>query len=307
MIDIVIVNWNSGTQLRKLIDSIVLYHHRLVQNIVVVDNASSDSSASDFADFSGMPFKMQIIYNTSNHGFAAACNQGANLTSSEFLLFLNPDTLLFEGSLVEPIKFLKKPKNDGIGICGIKLVDDCGNSTTTAARFPTIFIMIGQIFGLSKLCPYFFPPHLMSSKDLKDSCIVDQVIGAFFLIRRNIFDQCNGFDERFFVYFEEVDLSLRAHQLGYSSFYLSSAIAYHKGGGCSDQAKYQRLFYSLRSRIYFAIKHYSRLELIILILLTMLEFPVRVIYAIFKFSMADTKNVVLAYSMLLLHFARNSR
>jgi len=129
-------------------------------------------------------------------------------------------------------------------------VDEEGHASTSAARFPTLRVMAGKILGLTNLFPGVFPAHLMSSSDLRVSGVVDQIIGAFFLIRKAVFDRCGGFDERFFVYFEEVDLSLRAKQLGYTSYFLSEVSAFHKGGGCTERVKAARLFYSLRSRIF---------------------------------------------------------
>ena len=77
---------------------------------------------------------------------------------------------------------------------------------------------------------------------------VDQVMGAFFLIRSNLYKECLGFDERFFVYYEEVDLSKRVNSLGFKSMFFAESNAYHIGGGVSQQVKAKRLFYSLRSK-----------------------------------------------------------
>ena len=85
--------------------------------------------------------------------------------------------------------------------------------------------------------------------------IVDQVIGAFFLITKDIFEQLNGFDERFFVYYEELDLSKRVHDSGYKTMYISEIQAYHKGGGTSEQVKALRFFYSTRSSLIYSFKH----------------------------------------------------
>lgn len=116
-----------------------------------------------------------------------------------------------------------------------------------------------------------------------------------------------GFDEKFFVYFEEVDLSLRAKNLGYSSFFLADATAFHKGGGCSNQVKALRLFYSLRSRIRYAHKHYSLVGFVILIFLTFLEFFFRLSRGILRLSFSDVRNVFSAYTQLLHEFIRRAR
>ena len=303
-LDIIIVNWNAGKQLYECLKSIETSHpdgFRL-NRVVVVDNASTDGSVDCLDDIIDLP--LIIIRNTQNRGFAAACNQGAKESNADYLLFLNPDTRLFENSLSWPIRFMEYPKNKKIGICGIQLVDEKGNASTSAARFPTLQVMAGKILGLAKLFPGVFPSHLMESSHLQKSCLVDQVIGAFFLIRKNVFECCGGFDEHFFVYFEEVDLALRAKQMGYSSFFISEVAAFHKGGGCSERVKAARLFYSLRSRILYAQKHYSKVGLIVLVFLTVFELPLRLLQGLLTASWLDISNTFAAYMQLITYFVR---
>ena len=87
---------------------------------------------------------------------------------------------------------------------------------------------------------------------------VDQVIGAYFLTRRALFQKLGGFDQRFFVYFEEVDFCVRARTAGSTAFFLAGAQAFHRGGGSSEQVPAQRLFYSLRSRMAYSHKHFTK-------------------------------------------------
>lgn len=306
LLTIIIVNWNGGSQVAEAVESVGEHCHGLVGAVIIVDNASTDDSLTQVEALPNLPFQLQIVRNHDNRGFGAACNQGAALASSAYFLFLNPDTRLFENSLSVPLAFMQQPNNAGIGICGIRLVDEEENVSTSAARFPTLRVMAGKILGLTKLFPLAFPAHLMSFSDLRESSSVDQVIGAFFFIRKNVFDRCGGFDERFFVYFEEVDLSLRAKQLGYSSYFLSEASAFHKGGGCSDKVKAARLFYSLRSRILYGQKHYSWLEFVGIVLLTGLELPLRVAQGVKRGSWPEIKNTFAAYVQLVIYFVRGS-
>jgi GT2 family glycosyltransferase len=99
---------------------------------------------------------------------------------------------------------------------------------------------------------------------------VDHVIGAFFCVRRELFEDLGGFDERFFVYLEDLDFSLRARKTGRTAYYLADAAAFHKGGGTSEQVKAHRLFYSLRSRLLYAFKHFKRYQAWIISAVTML-------------------------------------
>ena len=303
ILSIVIVNWNSGQLLGDCISSIKHVNHDSFNlgEVVVVDNCSTDDSLDGIREL-GVP--VRVILNNENRGFAAGCNQGTAETKSDYVLFLNPDTRLFEDSLTKPIGFMQQPYNVDIGICGIRLVDEEGHTSTSAARFPTLKVMAGKSLGLTKFFPGIFPAHFMTSADLRESSSVDQVIGAFFLIRKNVFDRCSGFDERFFVYFEEVDLSLRVKQLGYASYFLSDVSAFHKGGGCSDRVKATRLFYSLCSRILYAQKHYSHFEFIMLIMLTTLELPMRIAQGVIRASWSDINNTFSAYTQLAKYFFR---
>ena len=176
--------------------------------------------------------------------------------SSPYLLFLNPDACLLPGSLAAPLAYLQASDHTGVGIVGIQLVDKAGNVQRTCAHTPTPFRLIAKSLGLTALFGQW--DVQMKTWDHAVTRPIDQVMGAFFMIRRDLFDRLGGFDERFFVYFEEVDLSRRAAQAGYGTIYLAEAQAYHKGGGVSEQVKAHRLFYSLRSRIQYAFKHFSR-------------------------------------------------
>lgn len=298
-LDIVIVNWNSGVQLRKCLESIELASLSgfVLCNVVVVDNASADGSADD-VELISLP--LTIIRNNENNGFAAACNQWAMGSEADYLLFLNPDTKLFGNSLESPIDFMEQPENNKVGIVGVQLVDDLGHVVRTCVRFPTPVDFLTRIFGLGRLFPARFPSRFMMEWDHLDSREVDQVMGAFFLVRRSLFTSLGGFDERFFVYFEEVDFSLRARKLGWHSFYFTGAQAYHEGGGVSKQIKAKRLFYSLHSRILYCYKHFSWWTATGVLIGTLLIEPfTRLIWAGLRRSIKEAYQTIQAYGLLL--------
>lgn len=298
-LSIVIVNWNAGQQLRDCIASIGRASHEglVLSGVVVVDNGSEDDSLDGIEQL-GVP--VSVIRNSENKGFAAACNQGAAQATGDYLLFLNPDTVLFEDSLARPIEFMQRKENSSIGICGIKLLDEQGSYSTSCARFPSNRIFFGAATGLSKVIPRVFPRHLMTGIECENGGLVDQVIGAFFLVRGELFRKLNGFDERFFVYFEEVDFSLRARRLGYSSYLLTGATAFHKGGGCTDAVKATRLFYSLRSRLQYGKKHFSAAGNMGLMITTVfVEFGARVFAAVLALSPSQMRETLSGYGKLL--------
>jgi GT2 family glycosyltransferase len=301
-LDIIIVNWNAGRQLRDCLASIVTTqcHGFEIRRVVVVDNASWDGSALELDD---LALPLTVLHNTTNRGFAAACNQGAQDSTADYLLFLNPDTCLFTNSLAPPLAFMECLKNQSTGIIGIQLLDENGQVSRSCARFPTLGRLLTRSLGLDHLFPWLFPNCTMTEWDHKENRVVDQVIGAFFLVRRPLFETLRGFDERFFVYMEEVDFSLRAMQIGWKSVYLTEAQAYHKGGGTSEQVKAARLFYAIRSRILYAYKHF-RWPVATGLLLTalILEPMARITFAIMKGSMGEVWDTLKGYSMLWSNF-----
>ena len=133
-----------------------------------------------------------------------------------------------------------------------------------------------------------------------ESRVVDQVPGSFFLVRRAVFDHLHGFDERFFMYFEDLDLAYRARKSGWVNYYLSNVRAFHHGGGTTDQVKALRLFYVLRSRLYYAAKHfgYSHALWIMIISLTV-EVWVRLGWSLIRFSARNFLETLQAYLMYI--------
>ena len=298
-LDIIIVNWNTGNQLRECLESIATANQAgfSLNRVVVVDNMSADDSLEGLDD---LDLPLILIKNKENVGFAAACNQGAKGSRSDYLLFLNPDTRLFEDSLRLIVSFMQRPENEKIGICGIQLVDERGSVSRTCSRFPTPLMFFSKMLGLDRLFPRYFPSHFMSEWDHGETRELDHVIGAFFFVRRSLFKRLGGFDQRFFVYLEDLDFSLRARLSGWRSFYLANAQAYHKGGGSSELVKATRLFYSLRSRILYGYKHFGWFSATFLMAGTLFLEPLcRLALAIIgRRSVMEAKETIKGYAML---------
>jgi N-acetylglucosaminyl-diphospho-decaprenol L-rhamnosyltransferase len=258
-LDIVIVDYNSADLLGDCLSSIARHPGKNLAalRVTVVCNGSKHPN---FSLLNSLPLNLRWIVNRENRGFAAACNQGAAGSTANYLLFLNPDTQLFENTLDTVAGFMAQPANIRVGIAGVQLCDSQKVVARTCARFPTAGMFHAKALGLDKLGTRFVPKHFMTEWSHAETRDVDQVMGAFFLVRREVFEELNGFDERFFVYFEEVDFCLRALRRGWRTTYVADAQVYHKGCGTSDQVKCERLVYSIHSRILFAMKHYSPLS-----------------------------------------------
>jgi hypothetical protein len=297
---IVIVNWNSGEQLRECISSIDsaavrLSGEQLLAEVIVVDNGSSDGSEHRLHLGA---CALRVIRNELNLGFAAACNQGAKGVDADLILFLNPDTRLFENSLVVPLSYLEDPEHASTGIVGIQMIDELGQVARSCAHFPRPSHFAAQALGLDRILPS--TAHAMRDWNHADTREVDQVIGAFFLIRRSLFDALSGFDERFFVYFEEVDLALRACQAGWRCVFLAEAQVFHRGGGTTEKVKAKRLFYSLRSRLKYGRKHFGPLQRALLLFVTWVLEPIsRSAHLAIQRRWSEIGHVAEAYSLLL--------
>jgi GT2 family glycosyltransferase len=297
LLSIIIVNWNAGPQLCEVVASIVQYHSSLVACAIIVDNASTDDSLAQVEALPNLPFELQIIRNSVNRGFGAACNQGAALATSDYLLFLNPDMRLFEDSVSKSFTYFRDPANLNVGIVGLQLLDEHNQIARSCSRFPSPAGFVTHAIGLDRIFPRL--GHFMAEWEHDSTRAVDQLIGAFFLVRRHLFESLHGFDERFFVYFEEVDFSYRACKAGWRSVYLADAQAFHAGGGTSNQVKARRLFYSLRSRLLYTFKHFSWMGAFVVLLATFLVEPLsRSALALLRRSWAGLNETWAAYGML---------
>lgn len=299
-VTVIIVNWNAGVQLEKCIESVFESRRENFElhAVIVVDNASLDDSAGNIERRWGE--RVRVIRNDSNTGFGRACNLGASRSDSEWLLFLNPDARLREDSLCMVMRqLLAERDNERIAVCGIRLVDDNGKTARTCARIPTWRRFIVAAIGLDRLTRGAISGYIMRDWTHDTTQRVDHVIGAFYLVRRTVFEMLGGFDERFFLYLEDLDLSKRIRTAGYEILYCSEASAFHSGGGTSKAIPARRLYYALRSRLQFCRKHFSAAGTLAVSAVTLAVEPViRLARAILAGDVREVSNVLRAYRML---------
>ncbi len=298
-IGIAIVNWNAGAQLRACVESVASTDWRTVDlsSLLVVDNASSDGSVDGLAR--GMALPIEIVRNADNRGFAAACNQASQRINADYILFLNPDAILDRASVPALVALLEGKEHSSVGIAGLQLIGDDGTVSRSCARFPTPWTTVSKSLGLDRLFPSLCPGYVMTDWDHAGSREVDHVMGACYLVRTTVFRALGGFDESFFVYFEDLDFSYRARQAGWRSYYLAGARAYHKGGGTSAQIKDARLFYSLQSRLRYSRKHFSPLAAVCVTFCTLwLEPAIRIVACTVGGSPTPLRDTLAAYGRL---------
>ncbi len=218
-VDIIIVAFNSGEFLDSCLDSIGAGTPAgLAINVLVVDNASTDGTA-DRAEVRTEPW-LRVKRNERNVGFAAAANIGIRETHGEYVLLLNPDTVLSPEAIGAAVTFLRE--TDDAAIVSPKLVLQDGSIDPGCHRgFPTPWASFTYLAGLEKLFPKARLLNGYHRWDLPLDKVhaVDAVSGAFMLFRRSLVDRIGLFDERFFMYAEDVDFCMRAKQAGGLVYY----------------------------------------------------------------------------------------
>ncbi|HXB30149.1 MAG TPA: glycosyltransferase family 2 protein [Puia sp.] len=222
--------------------------------VFIVDNASSDGSLEFLIPL--FP-SFHFIRNNENRGFAKANNQGASQCSGEYILFLNPDTILAEDCLELCLSFFKS--NQDAGAIGLHMIDGAGNYLKESKRgFPSPRAALFKVSGLARLFPRskFFSGYYMGYLHENSTNAVDVLSGAFMMIKKPVFDITGGFDERFFMYAEDIDLSFRIRKAGFQNFYLSNTTIIHfKGESTRKDSHYVKIFYDAMEL--FLKKHFS--------------------------------------------------
>jgi GT2 family glycosyltransferase len=250
-LSIIIVNWNSGELLRRCVQSIPAREADVDVDVVVVDNASSDSSMAGLL----CQAPMQELREQRNLGFGRACNRGVAHADADLILFLNPDTRLEPGALAAAAAALVAV----VGVVGVRLIDDDGVTQRSCARTPTSFTFWRTILGLDALGVPGRSLHMVEWDHLSRRD-VDHVMGACYLMRRQDFVDVGGFDVRFFVFLEDLDLSQRVRASGRRVLFLGDVAVHHSGGGTTRARTGVRLMYALESRLRYAHKHFSLVE-----------------------------------------------
>lgn len=254
-VSIVIVNYNVCLFLEQCLYSVQAALSGIDAEIIVVDNNSTDGSIEYLRPkFSDVIF----IENKDNPGFAKANNQALKLCKGEYILILNPDTVIGEESIRTLCFFMDE--HEKAGAVGVKMIDGCGVFLPESKRsFPTPWISFCKLFGLSKLFPNsrqfaaYSLPFLNPDKQHK----VDVLAGAFMFIKHTALKQTGLFDESFFMYGEDIDLSYRIKLSGYTNHYLPERILHYKGESTKHgDIKYIRAFYG--AMLIFYKKYYPK-------------------------------------------------
>ncbi|MBU0540616.1 glycosyltransferase family 2 protein [Patescibacteria group bacterium] len=241
---IIIVSWNVERLLERCLKSLPTACAGLDWEAIMADNASNDGSV-EMAEKCAQELngRLHIIANKDNRGFAKACNQGISGYDARYVLLLNPDTECPPDSLLNLVK--AADNNPKAGIFGPQLIYPDGKHQPSVRRFPTVWNQIGILLKLHHLLPWLFKNYFNPLANDKDKIKVDQVMGACFLIRRELIEQIGGLDERYFIWFEEVDYCKQAKQRGWEVDHEPFVTVIHHGG-----ESFAQLFSTHKQRIF---------------------------------------------------------
>lgn len=263
LLSIIIVSYN----VKPLLEQCLLTAQKAAQQlkgsseIIVIDNNSLDQSAG-FVE-KNFP-SVKLLANSNNPGFAKACNQGIKVALGKYLLFLNPDTLVPENCFAGCISFFEN--HPEAGAVGVRMVDEKGRYLKESKRgFPGAAASFYKLFGLTAMLPTSkkFSGYYLGHLDPEKVQQVDVLSGAFMMIPREVLNNSGNFDESFFMYGEDIDLSYRITQAGYTNYYLGThTITHLKGKSSPSDYSQIRIFYKAMN--IFVKKHFRKGKSILL-------------------------------------------
>jgi len=254
-LSVIIVNYNAGPLLRKCVESVYRQTTRLDFHLWVVDNGSRDGSAKKIQK--EFP-QATVLFSKDNLGFAKANNMAIRQSDSEYVLLLNPDTVILDRAIEKTVAFMESHPTTGVSGC--KVLNEDGTLQLACRRaIPTPRIAFFRLSGLSRLFPKsrsmgkYNLTYLSSDKTHE----VEAVSGSFLMIRREVIDQIGLLDERFFMYGEELDWCLRAKHAGWKIMYVPHGQVIHYKGECSRSNRRRAMYEYHRSMYLFHKKHFA--------------------------------------------------
>ncbi|PDV98286.1 glycosyltransferase family 2 protein [Candidatus Chloroploca asiatica] len=262
-ISVLIITHNSAHEIGPCLDTLA-QHTRVPYEIIVVDNASAD----DTMDAIRRSGSLRLVTNTTNVGFAAAVNQATRLAGGRYLLLLNPDTQVHEGAIDRLVAFLDS--HPSVGICAPRVlaVDGCLRHNCFAFETPWSFFWFGVGVGPLHRVRRWMLRRTNWNIAADTPQTVEAVTGAVMLVRRELFEQLGGLDERFFMYCEDGDFCYRAHQQGWKTMLVPDAVVTHVRGASTppDTPLLNGMIgaYLLASRYHYTQKYWGQVAVVVL-------------------------------------------
>ncbi len=255
-LSIVIVNYNVKYFLEQCLHSVQKACNGMEAEVFVVDNNSVDGSLKMVRD--KFP-DVHLIENKDNKGFSKANNQAIRKAKGEYILLLNPDTLVEDDTLTKTVQYMDEHPDAG-GL-GVKMLDGKGKFLPESKRgLPSPAVSFFKIFGISALFPKsrLFGRYHLSYLDKDKIHEIDILAGAFMLLRKKVLDRIGLLDEDFFMYGEDIDLSYRITQAGFKNIYYPETRIIHYKGESTKKSSLNYVFVFYNAMIIFAKKHFSQ-------------------------------------------------
>ncbi len=258
-VDAIVVTWNDRDNAVKALDSVFALPEVNAKadfaNVVVSDNGSADDTVEALRARYGS--RITVIENGKNLGFGAGCNRAIARTGAPFIFLLNPDALLHDGALQRIVQFMEA--NQRCALAGPKILNPDGSVGESCGEFDTWIgaFLRSSAWGDWPVFKKFANGAALRAWDYNEPRRVDLVIGAALAVRRSVIEEIGAFDERYFMYHEEVDLAKRVAAAGYETWFVPSSEAVHVGQGSSRGRSVEKL--KQRSRRQYWIKHHGRL------------------------------------------------
>ncbi|MDD3739766.1 MAG: glycosyltransferase [Bacteroidales bacterium] len=255
-ISVIIVNYNVKHFLEQCLNSVLESAKHCETEIFVVDNNSVDGSCAMVKN--KFP-QVKLIENKKNYGFSYANNQAIKQSCGDYVLLLNPDTVIEEKTLITISNFMDS--HPDAGCLGVKMIDGKGRFLPESKRgLPTPKVAFYKIFGLSRIFPKSvkFGQYHLSYLDKEKTHIVDVIAGAFMLLRKETLNKIGLLDETFFMYGEDIDISYRISLAGYKNYYLPETTIIHYKGESTKKSSINYVLVFYNAMIIFAKKHFSK-------------------------------------------------
>ncbi len=254
-LSIIIISYNTCQMTLDCIRSVINETRTIDYEIIVVDNSSTDASVNEIEK--GFP-NVKLIKNKANAGFAAANNLAIQHAKGDYLLLLNSDTVVLNGAINRLYSFAQENSNAGIW-GGRTIYPDGSLNPTCCYNKMTIWSLLCRVLALTEIFKksIIFNPETFGSWKYDTVRHVDIITGCFFLIRKKLWDQLNGFNSLYFMYGEEVDLCLRAKDLGAEPIFTPEAEIIHYGGA-SEICQASRMVKVFKSKATIIRHHWPR-------------------------------------------------